>query len=150
MDRHKLEQSAPMPVRIRGDRLDAAQPWVGFFTGCILIGLSFAGTMATLNGGWKLPVYPLGLVAGFALQAACTLIQWMYRRRRLSFQWLAAVNVGIIFSIQGYAEVLQEPLAVMVARLGASGRAADGLVWLVIFTLASAIEIVPETVLIDG
>lgn len=130
---------------VSGARLAAGQPLFERVVGLALLCLSFAGTMALLQGGWVLPLDPIGLAAGFLVQLLLTAVEWMYQGRRRSWQYVGAVTADSALSLGGYAPLLLAPLLRVLPFDGLNGY----LAWGIIAVAAVVLAVLPETILVD-
>ncbi len=130
---------------ISGARLAAFQPAFERLIGLALLALSFAGTMALLNGGWALPLRPVGLAAGFAAQLLLTAIQWLYQGNRRSWAYATALAVDTAFSVGGYGPIALLPLL----RVLPFGPYAEWIAWGIIGVGAVLLAVLPERILVE-
>lgn len=131
---------------LNGKRLEAAQPLFERTVGMVLLTISFAGSMALLQGGWQFPLNPVGLIAGFVLQVLLTAVEWMYRRQRLSWQYFGALTVDAALSIGGYS-ILLMPLLMRVLPFGEALNYYSS--WGIIGIGAVVLAFLPESILVE-
>ncbi len=131
---------------ISGARLAKGQPIFERVIGLVLLVLSFAGTMALLNGGWSLPLQPVGLVAGFAAQLLLTSVEWLYQSRRRSWAYITALAVDTLLSIGGYAPIALVPLLRVLPFGGWNALVAWGMIGIGAVMLA----VLPERILVES
>ncbi len=130
---------------VSGARLAAAQPLFERVIGVALLCLSFLGTMALLQGGWRLPLAPVGLMAGFAVQLLLTVTQWLYQSRRRSWVYVTAVAVDTALSVGGYAPIALVPLLRVLPFGGYTATVA----WGIILVGAVVLAVLPERILVE-
>lgn len=148
MLRRLVLAAAPKPSAILSSaRLERQQPTFERAIGGAMLGLSIAGTVALFQGRWGMPALgPLAL--GVAVQALLTYVQWMYRRRRLSWQYLAALIVDTGASVMGYVVVVLPPLRKLFTAAGFSATLAGVGAWLFILAAAGFLAYIPERILV--
>ncbi len=129
---------------ISGARLSAFQPAFERVIGLLLLALSFAGTMALLNGGWRMPLQPVGLLAGFAVQLLLTVVQWLYQGNRRSWAYATALAVDTAFSVGGYGPIALLPLLRVLPFGGWNAPVAWGMIGVGALLLA----LLPERILV--
>jgi len=118
--------------------------------GLLLLVLSVAGSVIAFNGGldniraggWSVA----GILAGAGVQAACTVIEWLYRVRRSSAPYLIALAFDAGTSIVGFGPIFHDKLA---AKIPVADDLSSWLAWGIIGVLALLLAFVPEGALID-
>ncbi|MDP9317276.1 MAG: hypothetical protein M3R24_41545 [Chloroflexota bacterium] len=131
---------------ISGARLAKGQPIFERVIGLALLVLSFAGTMALLNGGWHFPLNFGGLLAGAIVQGLLTSCQWLYQSRRRSLAYLAAVAVDAALSVGGFAPLFYDRLV----RLLPFGLWNESAAWGMLALGGVVLAVVPEYILVDS
>ena len=145
---------APQPRRvvrrkqsaiISGASIAPLQPRFERMVGMLLLMLSFSGSIIMVNGApW--PLSWRAILAGCAIQALCTAVQWIYRRQwRSVWLWMAlAGDIGT--SVAGYHAIAAPVLVSILSPLGGPTAL---LVCVALAAIAALIAILPETILID-
>lgn len=132
---------------IRSSTIERWQPTLERFIGGALLGLSIAGTVAVFNGGWGQPTLA-PFVWGVSVQALTTLVEWMYRRRRWSWQYATALLIDTGFSVGGYVTIAHAPLVrvldralpLLAAQVGAG---------VLLLVAAAFLAYIPERILVS-
>lgn len=133
---------------LRSSAIERWQPTFERAIGGVLLGLSIAGTIALFNGAWGQPrVAPFFI--GLAVQSLLTFVEWLYRRRRLSWQYLTALGVDVLLSVAGYSGIIIDRLAGLFGRAGAGIMPATALAWLVLLVLGGLLAYIPERILVE-
>lgn len=132
---------------LRSSTIERWQPTLERFIGGALLGLSIAGTVALFNGDWGQPQLAPFLWACF-VQALLTLTEWMYRRRRFTWQYMTALLLDTGLSIGGYAAIAVKPLANVLSR-ALPGQAATISAWLLLLAMAAFLAYIPERILVS-
>lgn len=133
---------------VSSSALTRLQPVFERTIGLLLLMLSFAGSVAAFNGGWTWPLDPLYALVGIALQAFLTVTQWIYRNRRISWQYAIAIGFDAGLSIAGYQALLYGWVAGVLTQAGVTSMLDVG-TWAIIGIAATVLAIIPEAVLID-
>jgi hypothetical protein len=118
--------------------------------GILLLLFSVIGSVIAFNGGWPGIAAGhwsfTGVLAGLGVQAGCTLIEWLYRVRRLSAPYLIALVVDTGSTIVGFGPIFHDQLT---TKLPIAQDLASWLAWGIIGAVALLLAFAPEGVLID-
>ncbi len=159
MSHASVPQQRKASAVFRGETFEALQPWIERVVGGVLLLASVVGSVVAFNGGWEATFHtswdvqrwtiaPLAVSAGLGIQIVCTLVEWAYRRRRLSWQYLLALLVDSGSTLYAFLPVLYAPifgsLAGMLWPIVASGVA-----WIVSLAVVLIAAIMPEHILVD-
>jgi hypothetical protein len=132
---------------LRSSVIEQWQPTLERFIGGALLGLSIAGTVALFSGGWGQPTLT-PFVWACGVQGLLTLVEWMYRRRRWSWQYATALLIDTGLSVGGYAALAIAPLTRSLDRLLPPLAASAG-AWLVLLAAAGFLAYIPERILVS-
>ncbi len=137
---------------VRTATLEASRPHFERAIGMLMLIVSFAGTVALFNGGWTPTLrgaLGTGALLGFGLQAICTAVEWMYRRRRFSLPYLAALALDAGATALSYYPLFGLSVAAAIAPSGLGDSAASVLSWAIIGMASILLAMLPEASLID-
>lgn len=138
-------------------QIDRARPGIERSFAWVLLALSFTGAVAALHARppdfdgvrplLQGQIDPVLVAAGVGLQGGCTLIQWLYRKRR---SWLraAALTVDAVSTAIGYAPLALPMIATALALVASADTASWG-AWIVLVVASFVLAFIPESVLID-
>lgn len=129
-------------------RLTRQQPYFERAIGGALLGLSIAGTVALFNGKWGGPT-PAALAGGLFVQGLLTYAEWMYRARRTSWQYLAALLIDAGLSVLGYMPIVADPLLALSKGIGLSDTPGRIAATLFILGAAGLLAYIPERILVQ-
>jgi hypothetical protein len=159
MSNATVPQQRKASAVFNGATFEALQPWIERVVGCVLLLTSFVGSVVTFNGGWestfhttwdieRWTISPLAVVLGIGVQVICTLVEWAYRRRRLSWQYLLALMVDGGSTLYAFLPVLYIPIFGSLAGV-VHWMVAMGVAYLVSFAVVLVAAIMPEYILVD-
>jgi hypothetical protein len=133
---------------VRGATLDRMRPGFERLVGVGLLSLSFAGSVLAFNGGWGASINWLGVTAGISTQVLVTVIEWLYRHQRLSWQYGGVLLIDIGTTIVGFSPLILLPIVSLLTAIGAVEY--TGIIgWGVIVLASILLAAVPERILID-
>lgn len=136
---------------IHARELERTRPWFERLAALALLGLSFAGTIAMLNGGWGPTIafrFGPGAVVAVGIQILCTYVEWAYARTSMAY--LLAIMFDAVPTALGYAPLLLPTIYRGVALAQLTGQAADVVAWGIIGIAALLLAMAPETILVDS
>lgn len=157
------QASIPQPRKpsavFRSATFEAFQPWIERVVGCVLLLASFVGSVVAFNGGWERSFHtswdpsqwtiaPIALGAGFGVQIACTLVEWAYRRHRLSWQYLLALAVDSGSTLYAFLPVLYIPIVGSLTGI-VPAMVAMGVAYLMSLAVVLVAAIMPEHILVE-
>lgn len=146
--RAPMKRSAILSARA----LERLRPWLERIAALALLALSFASTIAVLNGGWD-PTLALKWGAGawiaVGIQSACTLVEWAYKRDKRNVWYIIALAFDAGPTALGAYALLAPIVYRGIALLHVAGQSADVLSWIIIIFAAVLLAMAPESILID-
>jgi hypothetical protein len=159
MSQVSIPQHRKASAVFSGDTFEALQPWIERVVGCVLLLASVVGSVVAFNGGWEATFHtswdyqqwtiaPLALGAGLGIQVVCTLVEWAYRRRRLSWQYLLALLVDSGSTLYAFLPVLYAPIFGSLAGT-LWPMVASGVALMVSLAVVLIAAIMPEHILVD-
>ncbi|HEX6290232.1 MAG TPA: hypothetical protein VFZ66_13650 [Herpetosiphonaceae bacterium] len=159
MSHASVPQQRKASAVFSGETFEAFQPWIERTVGAVLLLTSFVGSVVAFNGGWEATFHrswdlqrwtiaPLALVVGLAVQLVCTLVEWAYRRRRLSWQYLLALLVDSGATLFAFLPVLYAPIFGSLAGV-VPPLLAMGVAYLVSLAVVLVAAIMPEHILVE-
>lgn len=142
-----------------GETFEALQPWIERVVGGVLLLASFVGSVVAFNGGWEMTFHtswdmqrwtisPLAVALGVGVQLVCTLVEWAYRRRRWSWQYLLALAVDIGSTLYAFLPVLYIPIFGSLVGVVPS-IVAMGVAYVVSLAVVLVAAIMPEHILVE-
>lgn len=149
-ERRSKESAVVSRASLRRQR-GSIERWSAF----VLLFVSFAGTVATLSGGWE-PLFTaprlVPIIGGIAIQALLTHLQWHYfDRPHISRPSRVA---DAVLTALGYGPLLHAGLVGWLAGHGVPNTAEQGNfawygAWLIIGLVSYALAWYPESRLVD-
>ena len=100
------------PAIVRAETVEELARHTVRWTSLGVLAVSFIGTIMAFNGRWPTSwrvweeVSLLAFVAGIALQAFCTLMEWANRKRRVSIQYIGPLMIDLAGTYVGFAALL--------------------------------------------
>lgn len=130
--------------------LDQIRPHFERSLALLLIGVSIAGSIIALHGGWAALTARWSWAAagaGAGLQIGCTGVEWLYRSRRRSIPYVVALLFDTGTSLAGFGPIFHARL--MAWLVPSIGDLSWWGAWLIIGVLALLLAWIPEGRLID-
>jgi hypothetical protein len=159
MSHVSVPQQRKASAIFRSQTFEALQPWIERVVGGVLLLSSFLGSVVAFNGGWertfqqsweptRWTIAPIAIILGLSVQIGCTLVEWAYHRRRLSWQYLLALLVDSGSTLYAFLPVLYTPIFASISGI-VPWIIAAGLAWVVSLAVVLIAAIMPEHILVD-